>query len=81
MIKYGSTQLWNEYVIKTIINADAEYNNELFASAGFPGCIGSVDGTHVLIECCVDWAQNKYKGYKQNKPYFYDDFTRGVYEG
>ena len=49
IIEYGSTQLWNEYVIKTVTNADAEYNTELFASAGFPGCIGSVDSTHVLM--------------------------------
>ena len=55
-ILYGSTFHWNEYVIKTTTNQDAEYNAELFATAGFPGCIGSVDGTQVLLESCADWA-------------------------
>ena len=40
---------WNEYVIKTTTNQDIEYNTESFAAAGFPGCISSVDGTHLLF--------------------------------
>ena len=37
-------------------------------SAGFPGCIDSVDGTHVMLERCADWDQNIHKGYKLSKP-------------
>ena len=67
-IQYGSSFLWDQYVIKTESSEDAAYNSCLFESAGFPGCIGSVDGTHVLLEKCPYWAQNKHKGYKLNKP-------------
>ena len=67
-IRYGSSTLWNKFVIKTKNDEDAQYNTKLFNSAGFPGCIGSVDGTHVVLECCADWSQNKHKGYKLNKP-------------
>ena len=35
--------------------------------AGFPGCIGSSDGTHVLLEKCSGRVQNQHKGYKLNK--------------
>ena len=67
-ICYGSSTLWNQFVIQTKNNEEADYNPNLFKSAGFPGCIGSVDGSHVPIECCADWSQNKHKGYKLNKP-------------
>ena len=68
IIQYGSSVLWNKYVIKTDNIDDAHYNSSLYKSAGFPGCVGSVDGTHVMLESCADWAQNKHKGYKLNKP-------------
>ena len=67
-IKYGSSVMWKRYIIKTFNVEDAKYNTNLFVSAGFTGCIGSVDGTHVMIENCSDWAQNKHKGFKLNKP-------------
>ena len=67
-IEYGLSCLWEQYIIKTATMADGDYNSQLFPVARFSGCIGSVDGTHVVIERCSDWAINKYKGYKLNKP-------------
>ena len=49
-IEYGSIVLWNKFVIKTSKNEDSKYSSKLFQSAGFPGFIASVDGTHVLLE-------------------------------
>ena len=67
-VQYGSTYLWNANVIRFTFESDANYNQILFAMAGFSRCIGSVDRTHVITENCADWAQNLYKGYKLNKP-------------
>ena len=67
-IEYGSTVLWEKHVVKTESQEDAEYNEKLFSMAGLPGCIGSTDGTVVALERCADWAQNKHKGFKLNKP-------------
>ena len=65
-IQFESKNLWDENVIRSTSKSDANYNHNLFAMAGFPGCIGSVDGTHVTIEKCADWSQNIHKGYKLN---------------
>ena len=35
--------------------------------AGFPGCIGSTDGTHVPMICCAEWTSTKHTGFKLNK--------------
>ena len=51
-IEYGSTCLWDTFVIKMDTADDANYNQLLFSAAGFPGCIRSVDGTHVLLLSC-----------------------------
>ena len=67
-IQYGSSILWKQYVSKVDTDTNAEYNTSLFQTAGIPGCIGSVDVTHALRKNCADWAQNRHKGYKLNKP-------------
>ena len=39
-----------------------------FSQAGFNGCIGSSDGTHVPMLKCSQWASNTNKGFKLNVP-------------
>jgi hypothetical protein len=47
-IKWGSTKLYKEYVkLPESINEATELAEEEYKAAGFPGCIGSMDGTHV----------------------------------
>ena len=41
---------------------------ELYAIAGFNGCIGSTDATHVPMLSCPLWASNSHKGFKLNLP-------------
>ena len=53
-IKYDSSDLWDKFVIKTKQNEDAKYNYCIFMSAGFPGCINSVNGTHLIVKICAD---------------------------
>ena len=40
----------------------------VFRQAGFNGCIGSSDGTHVPMLKCSQWASNSHKGFKLNVP-------------
>ena len=39
-----------------------------FQIAGFDGCIGSTDATHVPMLKCPAWASNMNKGFKLNLP-------------
>ena len=41
---------------------------KLVRLAGFNGCIGSTDATHVPMLRCPQWAQNTHKGFKLNFP-------------
>ena len=40
----------------------------LFRQAGFNGCIGSSDATHVGMLSCAIWAKIMHKGFKLNIP-------------
>ena len=40
----------------------------MFKLAGFDGCIGSTDATHVGILKCAAWAHIIHKGFKLNIP-------------
>ena len=40
----------------------------LFAAAGFNGCIGSVDATHIPMLSCPHWASNGHKAFKLHIP-------------
>ena len=63
-IKFGSTHLYNKYV-KNPSNATEflDCENE-YLSAGFPGCVGSTDASHVIIEKCSYRLRQLHLGYK-----------------
>ena len=51
-IEFGSSTLYKKYVVspsklEKLNNCEAEYS-----MAGFPGCIGSTDASHVIMETC-----------------------------
>ena len=43
-------------------------SDELYAIAGFNGCIGSIDATHVPMLSYPLWESNSHKGFKLNLP-------------
>ena len=52
-IEYGSTVLYKKWVLDTNINIDIEKQESVFKMAGFDGCIGSSDGTHIPMLNCA----------------------------
>ena len=40
----------------------------IFGQAGFNGCIGSSDATHIPMLKCPQWAHNNHKGFKLSVP-------------
>ena len=63
-ILYGSTTLYHCYVVKPSTSEDlADYNLE-FKMAGLPGCIGSTDATHIVMERCAYRLRQLHMGYK-----------------
>ena len=67
-IKYGSTVLYKKWVIDARISRNLNEQESLFKQAGFNGCIGSSDATHVPMLKCSQWASNCHKGFKLNVP-------------
>ena len=67
-IEYGSTFLYRKWVLDPAINQDICEQERLFRQAGFNGCIGSSDATHVGMLSCAIWAKIMHKGFKLNIP-------------
>ena len=67
-LEYGSTVLYRMHVTDAMKNTPISEFEDLFASAGFNGCIGSTDATHVGMLSCASWAAIAHKGHKLNIP-------------
>ena len=65
---YGSTVLYNLHVTSPAFNTDVSEFEKLFALAGYNGCIGESDGTHVGMLSCASWATIAHLGPKLNIP-------------
>ena len=64
VLLFGSTNLYNKYV-KNPLNATSFLDCESkYISAGFPGCVGSSDASHVIIEKCSYRLRQLHLGYK-----------------
>ena len=63
-ILYGSTTLYHRYVVKPSTSEDLADCNLEFKMAGLPGCIGSTDATHVVMERCAYRLRQLHMGYK-----------------
>ena len=50
------------------MNTDVSIFGKLFNIAGYNGCIGSSDATHVGMLSCAVWAQINHLGHKLNIP-------------
>ena len=67
-IEYGSTILYKKWVLDPNLNTDIREQESVFKMAGFDGCIGLSDGTHIPMLKCSQWASNSHKGFKLNVP-------------
>ena len=67
-IEYGDTKLYKRYVLGPASKINLLSHGEIYASAGFNGCIGSTDGSHVAMLNCPSWASIARKGPKQSFP-------------
>ena len=62
-IKYGSTALYDKYVVTPMTLEDAEARS-CVCKAGFPGCVLSTDATHVALDNCLHWLKHIHKDFK-----------------
>jgi hypothetical protein len=62
----GSNVLYPIYVSIPLTQEELENHTREFALAGFHGCIGSTDATHVAIEKCSYRLWNNHLGSKQH---------------
>ena len=63
-IEYGSSVLYKKYVLDLSLNGMVAEHERLFNLAGFNGCIGSTDATHIGMLNCAAWAHILHKGFK-----------------
>ena len=69
MVEYGSTDLYNKYVVDPVTDKLMKNNKKLFSMAGIDGCTGSVDATHVQHHSCAHWCNVLHTSWKSKKPY------------
>ena len=67
-IEYGSKVMFQKYVVNKSKNIDNANNEILYRMAGFNGCLGSSDATHIIMLKLASWATIAHKGFKLNLP-------------
>ena len=65
-IDFGSTSLYSRLVITPLHLPEALSNMQEYKMAGFPGCIGSTDCTHITTERCEYRLKNNHLGAKSS---------------
>ena len=63
-IDWGSTELYDKFVVAPLTNEELTDCSAEFQLAGLPGCIGSTDATHIIMECCSHRLRQLHMGYK-----------------
>lgn len=63
-ITYGSTKLYQLYVIAPRTADDAAIHTEEYSRAGLPGCVGSCDATHIVFEKIEYRLRQSHLGFK-----------------
>lgn len=61
-IEFGSTILYDIYVLTPIHPSEARSNMKEYEQAGLPRCIGSTDCTHITTERCEYNLKNSHLG-------------------
>ena len=62
-IKFGSMTLYEKMVISPISLDEASSHMAEYAKVGLPGCVGSIDCTHIVTERCEYNLKNNHLGY------------------
>jgi hypothetical protein len=65
-IKFGSTVLFNKWVLTPVNLPEALSNMKEYSEAGFPGCVGSSDCTHIVTDRCEYNLKNNHLGAKNS---------------
>jgi hypothetical protein len=65
-LKFGSTFLYKKWVLTPVNLPEAMSNMKEYSVAGFPGCIGSSDCTHVVTDWCEYNPKNNHLGAKNS---------------
>jgi hypothetical protein len=61
-ILFGSTVLYKKWIFTPVNLPEAKSNMHEYSKAGFPGCVGSSDCTHVITNCCEYNLKNNFLG-------------------
>ena len=64
-VEFGSTTLYDRFVVEPRDTDELNDCNKEFILAGLPGCIGSTDATHVIMERCIYALRQLHLGYKK----------------
>ena len=65
-IRFGSTDLYQKWVITPVDLPQADLNMHEYSQAGFPGCVGSCDCTHIVTKRCEYNLKNNHLGAKSS---------------
>ena len=65
-IEFGSTVLYKRYVVPPVNAEDAAQHSQEYAKAGLPGCIGSMDATHIILEKVEYRLRQSHLGFKSS---------------
>jgi hypothetical protein len=67
-ISWGSTHLYEKYVVTPASKTNVEENSKEYSIAGLPGCIGSQDATHIGMHRCHYRLRQYHNSYKLPMP-------------
>ena len=65
-IQFGSSELYQKWVMTPVNSSEANSNMHEYRQAGFPGCIGSCDCTHIITKWCEYNIKNNHLGAKSS---------------
>jgi len=65
-VEFGSTVLYEKYVLTPVFVNKAKTHMREFEEAGFPGCVGYSDATHITTDRCEYNLKNNHLGPKSS---------------
>jgi DDE superfamily endonuclease len=63
-LDFGSTVLFTKYVVAPTTAEGVEHHTREYAKAGLPGCVGSMDATHIPLEKVEFRLRQNHLGFK-----------------